>query len=93
MRSWFAKLFCLCLMMSYAIAQNVPANDPNHTHPAPGTSLVRFSEIDEGVYKGSKPKSDADFRFLRSKNIKTILDLQFVPVLYREFSASVRDGS
>jgi protein tyrosine/serine phosphatase len=83
MRSWFAKPFFLCLMTSYAVAQNVPASDPKHTHPAPGTSMVRFSEIDEGVYKGSKPKSDADFRFLRSKNIKTIVDLQFVPVLYR----------
>ena len=59
MRSWFAKLLYLCLMTSYAVAQNVPASDPKHTHPAPGTSMVRFSEIDEGVYKGSKPKSDA----------------------------------
>ena len=79
----FAKLVSLCLMTSYGVAQNVPASDPKHTHPAAGTSIVRFSEIDEGVYKGSKPKSDADFRFLHSKNIRTIVDLQFVPVLYR----------
>ena len=83
MRSCFAKLFSLCLMTSYAVAQNVPASDPKHTHLAAGTSMVRFGEIDEGVYKGSKPKSDADFRFLHSKNIKTIVDLQFVPVPYR----------
>jgi protein tyrosine/serine phosphatase len=70
-------------MTSYAVAQNVPASDPKHTHLAAGTSMVRFGEIDEGVYKGSKPKSDADFRFLHSKNIKTIVDLQFVPVPYR----------
>jgi protein tyrosine/serine phosphatase len=87
MRSGFAKLFALCLilcsMMSSAVAQSVPASDPTPTHPAPGTSMVRFGEIDQGVYKGSKPKTDADFRFLQSKNIKTIVDLQFVPVLYR----------
>jgi len=84
MRAWFVPLFSLFLITSYAVPQrNVPASDPKHTHPAPGTSMIRFAEIDEGVYKGSKPKNDADFRFLRSKNIKTIVDLQFVPVLYR----------
>jgi hypothetical protein len=54
-----------------------------HTHPAPGTSIVRFGKIDEGVYKGSKPKTDADYLFLKSKNIKYILDLKFFPLLYR----------
>ena len=83
MRSCFAILLSLCLMASYAVAQYVPASDSKPTHPAPGTSMVRFGEIDDGVYKGSKPKSDADFRFLRSKHVKTIVDLQFVPVLYR----------
>jgi hypothetical protein len=83
MRSGFAKLFSLCLMTSYAVAQNVPSSAPKDPHPAPGTSIIRFGEIDEGVYKGSKPKSDADFRFLRSRNVRTIVDLQFVPVLYR----------
>jgi Tyrosine phosphatase family len=77
----FAKLAALCLMSGYGVAQNVPASDQRPTHPAAGTSIVRFGKIDEGVYKGSKPKSDADFRFLQSKNIKTIVDLQFVPVL------------
>ena len=83
MRSCFASVFFLCLVMGCAVAQDVPASDAKHAHPAPGTSMVRFGEIDEGVYKGSKPKSDADFRFLQSKNIKTIVDLQFVPVLGR----------
>jgi len=84
LRSCFAKLFSVCLVTSYGVvAQNVPASNPKHTHPAPGTSMLRFAEIDEGVYKGSKPKSDADFRFLQSKNIRTIVDLQFTPVLYR----------
>lgn len=70
------------IMLTTAVAQN-NATNPAHTHPAPGTSIVRFAQIDEGVYKGSKPKSDADFRFLQSKNIKYILQLKFFPVLYR----------
>jgi protein tyrosine/serine phosphatase len=52
-------------------------------HPAPGTSLVHFGEIDSNVYKGSKPKKDADFAFLQSKQIKYILNLRFLPVLSR----------
>lgn len=50
-------------------------------HPAPGTTLVRFAELDPGVYKGSKPKSDADFRFLQSKRIKYIVQVRFLPFL------------
>ena len=83
-RAWFVPLFSICLVTSYAVAQNdASSKAAKHTHPAPGTSMIRFGKIDEGVYKGSKPKSDADFRFLQSKHIKTIVDLQFVPVLYR----------
>jgi hypothetical protein len=65
------------------IAAQCERRDAQHSHPAPGTSIVRFGEIDKGVYKGSKPKTDADYRFLRSKNIKYILDLKFFPLLYR----------
>ena len=50
-------------------------------HPAPGTSLVRFEQVDSGVYKGSKPKTDADFEYLRSIQVKTILNLRFLPHL------------
>jgi Tyrosine phosphatase family len=50
-------------------------------HPAPGTSIVRFAQIDAGVYRGSKPKTDADFRFLQSKHIKYILQANFLPFL------------
>src|SRR5438105_15700661 len=35
--------------------------DMGRIHPAPGTSMVRFEELDDGVYRGSKPKSDADY--------------------------------
>ncbi len=55
--------------------------DPNHTHPAPGTSIIRFGEVDKGIYRGSEPKNKADFRFLQSKHIKTIVNLEFWPLL------------
>jgi hypothetical protein len=57
------------------------APDIRRIHPAPGTHLVRFQELDEGVYKGSKPKIDADYEFLRSKGIKYIVNLKFFPWL------------
>jgi hypothetical protein len=50
-------------------------------HPAPGTSIIRFARVDAGVYKGSKPKTDADFRFLQSLHIQYIVNLQFLPFL------------
>jgi protein tyrosine/serine phosphatase len=49
--------------------------------PMAGTTLIRFGQVDEGVYKGSKPRTDADYRFLQSRHIKYIVDLQFVPFL------------
>ena len=52
-----------------------------HAHPEPGTSIVRFAQLDEGVYKGSKPRNDADFAFLQSKHIRYILNLRFLPFL------------
>jgi hypothetical protein len=84
MRPRVAPLFSLLLIAGYTVAQNDPvANDSKHSHPAPGTSIVRFAEVDQGVYKGSKPKTDADYRFLQSKNVRTIVDMKFFPLLYR----------
>src|SRR5437868_243760 len=83
------KVLVVALMSLFAIANQALAQnqagmaDPKHAHPAPGTSIVRFAQLDDGVYKGSKPKNEADYRFLQSKNIKYILDLKFFPVLYR----------
>jgi len=80
-RAWFA-LFSFFFITSYAVTQSATdAGDAKHRHPAPGTSLVRFAEIDQGLYKGSKPKTDADYRFLQSKNAKTIIDIIFFPGL------------
>jgi hypothetical protein len=50
---------------------------------AAGSKLKYFNSVDDGVYKGSKPKSDADYRFLQSLHVKYIVDLQFLPVLTR----------
>ena len=59
-------------------ADNSP-DDSSHRHPAPGASIVRFAQVDDGVYRGSRPKNDADFKFLQSKHIKCILELKFHP--------------
>ena len=57
------------------------APDIRRIHPAPGTSLVRFEKLDEGVYKGSKPKTKADYEFLQSKHVKYVLELRLFPGL------------
>src|SRR5579872_860820 len=44
-------------------------------------TLVHFAKVDEGVYKGSKPRTDADYRLLQSHHVKYILDLQLIPSL------------
>lgn len=57
------------------------APDIRRIHPAPGTSIVRFEELDEGVYKGSKPKTEADYEFLQSKRVKYVVELRLFPRL------------
>jgi hypothetical protein len=84
MKTCVAALISLFLMRSYGTAQKNPVGPaPKRTHPAPGTSIVYFAELEEGLYKGSKPKNDADYRFLQSKKVKYILDLKFFPLFYR----------
>ena len=61
------------------IRSNAP--DIRRVHPAPDTSIIRFQELDPGIYKGSKPKSDADYEFLQSKGVKYILEVRFFPWL------------
>ena len=62
-----------------AIAGSGLASQP----AAAGSSLKHFGSIDEGVYKGSRPKNDADYRFLQSLHVKYIVDLQVIPLLTR----------
>jgi protein-tyrosine phosphatase len=46
---------------------------------APGTSLHYFTKVADGVYAGSKPKTDADFEFLRAKGVEHVLQAHFLP--------------
>ena len=46
---------------------------------AAGTSLKHFTQVDGQIFAGSKPTTDADFEFLRSKGVKYILQAQFLP--------------
>jgi protein tyrosine/serine phosphatase len=55
-----------------------------------GTTLLHFGRVDEGVYKGSKPHSDADYRFLQSLHLKYIVDLEVVPLMYRPEKAKAK---
>src|SRR6201982_649667 len=73
----------LALLMHRLAAQTLSVMDPAHEHPAPGTKLTRFEKIDDGVYKCSEPKNDADYRFLQSKNIKYIVAMKFLPLIDR----------
>jgi hypothetical protein len=57
------------------------APDQGHRHPAAGTSIVRFAQVDAGIYRGSTPRSDADFEFLRSKHIRYVMNLEFLPLI------------
>jgi hypothetical protein len=75
--------FLLAAAIPHASGQAGQRVDPKHDHPAPGTRIIHFQKIDAGVYKGSEPKNDADYRFLRSQHIKYIVEIKFWPVLDR----------
>jgi Tyrosine phosphatase family len=46
-----------------------------------GTRLHHVERVDNGVFKGSKPKSDSDYRFLESLQVRYIVDLQVLPLM------------
>ena len=62
------------------ILTSVDAPDPALQQTA-GSKLKHFSMVDDGVYKGSRPKSDADYRFLQSLHVKYIVNLHVLPFL------------
>ncbi len=70
------KLFAASLLSMVVLSGPSPGQVP-----VAGTTLVRFGQVDEGVYKGSKPTTEADYRFLQSRHVKYIVDLQFLPLL------------
>ncbi len=83
-RNVLLVLTALAIIGCRSVAQSpirTNAPDIRRIHPAPGTHLVRFQELDEGIYKGSKPKTDADYEFLQSKGIKYIVELRLFPWL------------
>ncbi len=58
---------------------HLAAPDPAREDAPPGTALKYFAEVDNGVYKGAKPESDADYRFLQSLHVKYIVVLRVLP--------------
>lgn len=71
---------------SYSFGQVSPIIEPADSSSelsSTGSTLKHFGIVDEGVFKGSRPKSDADFRFLQSLHVKYIVDLQVLPFLTR----------
>jgi protein tyrosine/serine phosphatase len=83
------EILAAMLLSLFVWTNDSPGQTPAKTAPpkslreqtAAGTTLVRFGQVDEGVYKGSKPRTDADYRFLQSQHVKYIVDLQFLPFL------------
>jgi len=97
MKYFRVLVFVLLLLFAGALPvealEHRSAPKRSSKHRAPGTRLVRVATVDEGVYRGSKPKTNADFRLLRSKGVKTIVNLQFLPLLdWREKDAAKKHG-
>lgn len=63
------------------VPATVDTSDSVQEREAAGSTLKYFSRVDDGVYKGSKPKSDADYRFLQSLHVRYIVDLQVIPLM------------
>jgi protein tyrosine/serine phosphatase len=77
-------LSLLLVSGSYSQAQVPTKTEPlgsSYEQRKAGSTLAHFGKVDDGVYKGSRPRSDADFRFLQSRHVKYILDLQLIPSL------------
>ncbi len=82
MKSAAAMMFFLGAVQ--APCQGLAAIDPSDLAPAQtpaGSKLKHFEKVDEGVYKGSRPKSDADYKLLQSLHVKYIVDLQVLPFM------------
>nr|AEQ20283.1 putative protein tyrosine/serine phosphatase [uncultured bacterium CSLG7] len=63
------------------VLQAIDASNLPHELTAAGAKLKHFAQVDDGVYKGSAPRSDADYRFLQSLHVKYIVDLQVFPFM------------
>ena len=79
-----AILSLLFVCGGYSPAQVSAGKKPpgsSHKQTRAGATLAHFGQVDDGVYKGSKPRTDADYRLLQSRHVKYILDLEFLPSL------------
>jgi len=85
MKTLIAMLSLLFVSTNQSLGQ-IPAKidtpDSTREQTAAGTTLIHFGQVDEGVYKGSRPRTSADYRFLQSRHVKYIVDLQFLPFLH-----------
>jgi protein tyrosine/serine phosphatase len=85
MKTLIAMLSLLFVSTNQSLGQ-IPAKidtpDSTREQTAAGTTLTHFGQVDEGVYKGSRPRTSADYRFLQSRHVKYIVDLQFLPFLH-----------
>lgn len=68
---------------SYSPAELSAAKRAGSSRPQAkaGDTLVHFGKVDEGVYKGSRPRTEGDYRILQSLHVKYILDLELIPSL------------
>jgi protein-tyrosine phosphatase len=46
---------------------------------AANAEIERFAEVSPGIFRGSKPTTQADFDFLKAHEVRTILSLQTLP--------------
>lgn len=81
-----ASLWAVLLILGAAqapcqVSAAIEAADRTGEPAAAGSKLKYFGSVDEGVYKGSRPKSEADYRFLQSLHVKYIVDLQVLPLM------------
>ena len=78
---WVVAIFAVSLQCADIASPHGVGEASNAQHLVPATSLAHFAQIDDGVYKGAEPKTDADFRFLQSLGIRYIVDLKLFPIM------------
>jgi len=77
-----AILSLLFVWGGYSPAKVSPGKKPSgSSHKQTKATLAHFGQVDDGVYKGSRPRTDADYRLLQSRHVKYILDLELLPLL------------
>lgn len=75
------KISVAVLALLFVSGRYSPAQTPGSSHEEKASTLAHFGKVDDGVFKGSRPRTDADYRLLQSHHVKYILDLQLVPIL------------